>query len=136
MAIRVCNRILVVDDHEDAADMLREYLEAAGNTIRVAHDGAEALRIAEEFQPEVALVDIGLPAMDGYELARKLREQPHDPNLRLVALTGYARDAAREREESANFDAHLLKPVRVEKLTSVLRDLCATTGELRPSGPP
>ena len=104
--------------------MLEEYLEAFGSEIRVAHDGPSALRIAEEFRPELALVDIGLPEMDGYELARKLREQAHHPGLRVVALTGFARDPARERAESAEFDAHLLKPVRVEKLTEVLADLC------------
>lgn len=124
MAITECKRILVVDDHEDAADLLREYLEAFGSTIRVAHDGATALRIAEEFQPELALVDIGLPAMDGYQLAHALRERPHDPNLRVVAITGYSRNLEREREEAAVFDAYLVKPVRAEKLTAVLHDVC------------
>lgn len=124
MAIGECKRILVVDDHEDAAALLQEYLQAFGGEIRVAHDGPTALHIAAEFRPELALVDIGLPAMDGYELARKLREQPHDPHLRVVAITGYVRDVARERAESAVFDAHLLKPVRAERLTKVLSELC------------
>jgi CheY-like chemotaxis protein len=128
MAIGGCHRILVVDDHEDAAELLEEYLRGFGSEIRVAHDGASALRIAEEFRPELALVDIGMPAMDGYEVARRLRQQTHDPHLRVVAITGYSRDPERERAESAEFDAHLLKPVRAEKLTKVLEDLGGSSG--------
>jgi len=136
MAIGGCKRILVVDDQEDAAALLGEYLQAFGSEVRVAHDGPTALHIAEEFQPELALVDIGLPSMSGYELARKLREQPHDPSLRVVAITGYTRDVEREHAEAAAFDAHLLKPVRTETLTNVLNSLCDTACMGRPNGRP
>jgi CheY-like chemotaxis protein len=119
-----CSRILVVDDHQDAAVMLGDFLEAMGNTIRIAHDGPSALQIAQEFHPQLVLVDIGLPAMDGYEVARRLREQAHDQELHVVAITGYARDEAREQQTQAGFDAHLVKPVRAEKLERVLQELC------------
>ena len=119
-----CTRILIVDDHEDAALLMRDFLEMLGGTIRVAYDGPSALHVAKDFGPEVALVDIGLPDMDGYELARRLREQARDPSFRVIAITGYARDLQREQAESVAFDAHLMKPVRAERLARLLRDLC------------
>src|SRR5262249_26669015 len=82
-------RILVVDDNEDAAASLAEALEELGHTVEVAHDGPAALRKLEVFAPEVAFLDIGLPVMDGYELARRIREEPRRAAVRLVALTGY-----------------------------------------------
>jgi CheY-like chemotaxis protein len=121
---RTGHRILVVDDNEDAASLLAECLDAMGNTTRVAFDGPAALRIAEEFAPDVALLDIGLPVMDGYELARRLREQPGHESIRLVAVTGYGLDSDRRRSQQASFDAHLVKPVTVDRLERVIRDLC------------
>jgi CheY-like chemotaxis protein/two-component sensor histidine kinase len=112
-------RVLIVDDNIDAAELLAASLEALGHTTRVAHDGPSALRAAEEFDPEVALLDIGLPVMDGYELARRLRVD----GLRLVALTGYGQDTDRERSSQAGFDEHLVKPVEIAKLSDVIRQL-------------
>ena len=117
-------RIMVVDDNQDAADLLSMLLERLGNTTRVAHDAHAALRMADEFAPEVAVLDIGLPVMDGYELARRLREQPHDRQLRLIALTGYAQESDKRRAAEAGFDAHLVKPVGLDTLEAVLGDLC------------
>src|SRR5690606_31061 len=103
-------RILVVDDNEDAAKMLGSALSALGHEVRVAHDGPHALAVAREFQPEAAVLDIGLPVMDGYELARGLCALlPQRP--RLIALTGYGQDSDRERARGAGFDLHLVKPV-------------------------
>ncbi len=115
-------RVLVVDDNEDAAVMIGEALENRGYQIAVAHDGPSALRIAERFHPDIALLDIGLPVMDGYELARRLRAQggtlPH-----LVAVTGYGQPADRERSAHAGFERHLVKPVDLGVLSEVVAEL-------------
>ena len=113
-------RILIVDDNEDAADLLGESLREFGHVTRVAYDGPSAVQIALEFQPEIALLDIGLPVMDGYELARRLREG-HGGRLQLVAITGYGQPSDRERAFEAGFDAHLAKPVEFDKLAATLR---------------
>jgi PAS domain S-box-containing protein len=120
-------RILVVDDNEDAAELLSDLLEAMGNTIKVAHDGPAALRAAEDFGPDLAVLDIGLPVMDGYELAQRLRQQPGHPGLRLIAVTGYGQDSDRRRASEAGFDAHLVKPVSIERLQRVITELCAAS---------
>jgi PAS domain S-box-containing protein len=106
-------RVLIVDDNADAAEMLSEALEVVGCTTRVAHDGLDALRIAEEFRPEVALLDIGLPVMDGYELARRLHELPAARDAKLIAVTGYGQQKDRDRSAEAGFALHLVKPIRM-----------------------
>ena len=113
-------RVLVVDDNEDAADMLALALSRRGFDVRVAHEGGEALRIASEFPPEIAVLDIGLPRMDGYELAGRMREELHDAPLKLVALTGYGQPSDRERSAKAGFSAHLVKPVDLDQLERCL----------------
>jgi PAS domain S-box-containing protein len=117
------HRILVVDDNEDAAELLASALEIMGYTTRVAHDGPEALKAATEFDPDVALVDIGLPVMDGYELARRLHDDPGLRRVPLVAVTGYGQPSDRRRSEAAGFDAHLVKPVDIERVDSLIRQL-------------
>jgi signal transduction histidine kinase len=110
-------RILIVDDNEDAAESIGDLLRDLGNEIETAYDGPAALRIAKVFKPQVCLVDIGLPAMDGYELARRLREsQDLASGARLIAVTGYGQDADRERSRQAGFDSHLVKPVNLDVL--------------------
>jgi PAS domain S-box-containing protein len=111
-------RVLVVDDNVDDAEMLAEALHALGYRTAIAHDGPQALEVAAGFEPQIALLDIGLPVMDGYELAARLREQRGD--LTLVAITGYGQDADRERARDAGFDDHLTKPVDLDKLGRVL----------------
>jgi CheY-like chemotaxis protein len=121
-------RILVVDDNEDAADMLAGFLEEMGHTTRIARDGPEALKMVAEFAPDLALLDIGLPVMDGYELARRLREGAQ--RIGLVAVTGYGQKNDRQRSQAAGFDAHLVKPVSVERLASLIQEL--TEGQESP----
>jgi signal transduction histidine kinase len=114
-------RILIVDDNEDAAESIGDLLRDLGNEIETAYDGPAALRIAKTFKPEVCLVDIGLPAMDGYELARRLRESQDLPRgARLIAVTGYGQDADRERSRQAGFDSHLVKPVNLDVLSDAV----------------
>jgi PAS domain S-box-containing protein len=110
-------RILVVDDNEEAANLLVELLEVHGHDVRAAYDGPSALQLAERFKPEVAVLDLGLPVMDGYEVAQRL--QAAGP-LRLIALTGYGRSSDRERTRQAGFYAHLAKPVGIAALLPLL----------------
>jgi CheY-like chemotaxis protein/anti-sigma regulatory factor (Ser/Thr protein kinase) len=113
-------RILVVDDNDDAALSLKKALERLGYAVAIAHDGPAALRAAAVFEPEIALLDIGLPVMDGYELARRLRAlRP----LHLVALSGYGQEADRRRSAEAGFEVHLTKPVDLRYLETVVRSL-------------
>jgi CheY-like chemotaxis protein len=103
--------VLVVDDNEDAAALVAESLRAGGYVVRVAHDASEALQVCEGFVPAVALLDIGLPGIDGYELARRLRALPGLERVHLIALTGYGQSSDREQARAAGFDQHLVKPV-------------------------
>ncbi len=113
-------RILVVDDNADAGAMLSLLLRKLGHSARVVHDGLSALDAIESFTPDVAFLDLGLPSMDGYELARRLREKPALKGLRLVAVTGYGQESDRRRSADAGFDLHLVKPVGRERLREVI----------------
>jgi CheY-like chemotaxis protein len=113
-------RILVVDDNEDGAEMLVEALSQRGYDTRAANDAAVALRVAATFAPDIAFLDIGLPVMDGYELASHLRQLPGLENLRLVAVTGYGQESDRQRTRAAGFDHHLVKPVDIEAIEAAL----------------
>jgi signal transduction histidine kinase len=116
-------RVLIVDDNRDAADSLSEGLIACGHVTVVAYDGPAALTAASTFLPQLALLDIGLPAMDGYELARRLRaEGPAD--LKLVAITGYGLDSDRERTRAAGFHHHLVKPIDLDTVEALVGKLC------------
>jgi CheY-like chemotaxis protein len=114
-------RVLLVDDNADAADMVGAGLQAMGYVVRVTYDGPSALSAAMDFKPDVALVDIGLPGIDGYELAARLREMDVGRSMRLVALTGYGQERDFRRSREAGFDEHLVKPVDFEKLEGVLQ---------------
>ncbi|MGH7520239.1 MAG: ATP-binding protein [Gemmatimonadales bacterium] len=113
-------RILVVDDHHDAGDSLATLLRLLGHQVRTAYDGLAALDAAKAFRPEVVLLDIGMPGMDGYEVASKLRQDPTLEGLLIVALTGYGRDEDLRRSAAAGFDVHLVKPVDVGVLNTLL----------------
>lgn len=113
-------RLLVVEDNRDVAHMLSEVLQIYGYVTRVAYDGISALELAKSFRPDVALVDIGLPAMDGYQLARRLRQLPELRATRLFAVTGYGQLADRIRSAQAGFDRHLVKPVDLEELRRLI----------------
>jgi signal transduction histidine kinase/ActR/RegA family two-component response regulator len=114
-------RILIVDDNEDAADLLATSLDLLGYEVSVAHDGPSALRVTLTFKPHLALLDIGLPIMDGYELARCLRNDPTLAGIRLIAVTGYGLKEDRRQSHDAGFEAHLVKPVDLAKLNSIIR---------------
>jgi CheY-like chemotaxis protein len=114
---------MVVDDNHDAADMLKSALELMGFLVKVAHDGPSALELAESFQPQIGLVDIGLPVMDGYELAERFRNRAAGSgDMRLVAVTGYGQDADRQRSERAGFARHLVKPIDLVELQAAIAD--------------
>ena len=113
-------RILVDDDNRDAAASLSLLLELDGHAIVTAHDGASAYTAAETHRPEVTLLDIGLPVMDGYEVCRRIREQPWGSAMILVALTGWGQEQDRSRTRAAGFDAHLVKPVNYADLMDLL----------------
>jgi len=113
-------RILVVDDNQDAASMLETALRQLGFVVEAAHDGPSALRCAARVRPDVALLDLGLPIMDGYELAQRLRASPGGSELRLIAVTGYGQEADRERAYHAGFDSHFVKPIDLSELWRLL----------------
>jgi PAS domain S-box-containing protein len=125
-------RILLVDDNEDWTRGVEVLLTALGHEVRVAHDGPQAFRIVEQFKPALAFLDIGLPVMDGYELARRLREMPSFSGVPLVAVSGYGEVSSVQRSAEAGFKAHLVKPVAAEVLDKVARDV-VRTGQIAPS---
>jgi CheY-like chemotaxis protein/two-component sensor histidine kinase len=114
-------RILVVDDNRSNAQSLELLLRALGQEVYTAFDGPEALELARKHQPEVILLDIGLPLMDGYEVARRCREDVSLRVLTVVAMTGYGQDSDRQRSQEAGFDAHLVKPVDLDELRLLLK---------------
>jgi CheY-like chemotaxis protein len=116
-------RILVAEDNHDAAEMMRVMLEVKGHDVRIAHDGVEAVALAESFKPHIAFLDIGMPRMDGYEAARRIRERLQH-RVTLVALTGWGQDDDRRRSHEAGFDHHLTKPPEPEQLDQLISD-CA-----------
>lgn len=113
-------RILVADDHRDGADALAMMLRTMGNEVRIAYDGDEAVRTADDFRPDVALLDIGMPLLDGYETARRIRKTPWGKRMMLVAQTGWGQEEDRRRSSEAGFDHHLVKPVDPTALLKLL----------------
>ncbi|WP_437949485.1 ATP-binding protein [Sorangium sp. So ce296] len=124
-------RIAVVDDNHDAANLLAVALKRWGHDVVVAHDGLEALELLRAHRPDVAVLDIGLPGMDGYELARRLRREPALDRCTLIAVSGYGQDAHRKRAVDAGFDHHLLKPVEPSALMALLAGVTPTGGPAR-----
>ncbi len=114
------HRILVVDDNEDAATSLALLLKLMGHETRTANDGLEAIEVADEFQPDVALLDIGMPKLNGYETARRMRQKSWGREMLLVALTGWGQEADRRRSSDAGFNSHLVKPVNVAEIERLL----------------
>jgi CheY-like chemotaxis protein len=115
-------RILLVEDNEDARETLRAVLEIEGHRVRVVGEGVEGLEMALADPPDVALVDLGLPGIDGYELARRFRAARPDAATLLIALTGYGTADDQARAIAAGFDAHFAKPLDFERFTALLRD--------------
>lgn len=104
-------RILVVDDNVDSAESMAMMLELSGHDVATAHDGLAAVELAKAFRPHVALLDIGMPKLDGYEAARSIRQQSWGQKMKLVALTGWGQQEDKRRSREAGFDAHLVKPI-------------------------
>jgi CheY-like chemotaxis protein/anti-sigma regulatory factor (Ser/Thr protein kinase) len=117
------SRVLVVDDNENGAELLADSLRALGYTVDVAFDGPTALQKARTFGPEVALLDLGLPVMDGFELAERLRVDCGLHRVPFIAITGYAQEVDRQRTTNSGFRGHLAKPVDVHILDEMIRDI-------------
>jgi CheY-like chemotaxis protein len=120
-------RVLLVDDNVDATEPLSLLLQTKGHETRVATSGEDALRLAAEFRPQCVVLDLGLPGMDGYEVARRLRAHPESAGVVLVALTGWAGRDVRARAAEAGFDYHLVKPVNWEELERIVESVSRPT---------
>ena len=116
-------RLLVVDDNRDAAESMSMLLELWGHDVAYAYDGPSALQTAEQWHPQAVFLDIGLPGMDGYEVAEKLRELPNAKDTVLIAITGYGQEDDRLRSQRAGIDHHLVKPVAPDALRNLIDSL-------------
>ena len=117
------HRVLLVDDNADSSEPLSLLLQTKGHETRISTDGQEALTVADEFLPDCVVLDLGLPRMDGYEVARQLRARPYGEDMVLVALTGWAGRDVRARAADAGFDYHLVKPVNWEELERIVESV-------------
>jgi DNA-binding response OmpR family regulator len=115
-------RVLIVEDNRDTADMLSDIVHDWGHETRVAYDGVAGLQVADQFQPQVVLLDIGLPKLPGYDVARRLRERDWGQEALVVAVTGWGEDSDRRKSEAAGIDHHLVKPVNTDVLEGLLSD--------------
>ena len=113
-------RVLAVDDNLDSVASLQMMLRIMGHDVRVAHDGAEAVEVAAEFEPELILLDIGLPRLNGYEAARQIRKLPRGDQSVIVAVTGWGQEEDRRRSSEAGFDHHIVKPVEPSAIEAIL----------------
>jgi CheY-like chemotaxis protein len=113
-------RVLIVDDNRDSANSLATLLKLTGHDVYTANDGLEAVEVTAKLEPEIILMDIGMPRLNGYEAARRIRTQPRIERVTLVALSGWGQPEDRRRSKEAGFDAHLLKPVDLAALTELL----------------
>ena len=129
-------RILVVDDNPDSASSLAALLALSDNHVRTAGDGLEAVRLAEEFAPDVVLLDIGLPGIDGYEAARRIRALPRGRGILLVAVTGWGQSEDRRRSREAGFDHHMVKPLRAAALETLLANPSTASATASEAGEP
>jgi CheY-like chemotaxis protein len=114
-------RVLIADDNEDAADMLAMILDSKGHEVRVAHDGLEAVSSAEAFVPDVALLDIGMPELDGHQVAAQIRKIAGS-SVMLVAITGWSEPGVAHGQTYSGFDHHLVKPIDLERLSACLTE--------------
>jgi CheY-like chemotaxis protein len=123
-------RVMVVDDNYDAADSLGMLVECLGAEVHVVHDGPAALNALETFNPALVLLDIGMPGMDGYEVARRIRQQPRFQDLTLIALTGWGQDEDRRRSHAAGIDYHLIKPPDIDTLQALMASVAISEHKL------
>jgi PAS domain S-box-containing protein len=122
---RPARRILVVDDNVDAANSMATMLRLLGNDVRRVHDGLQAIALTAEFRPDVVLMDLGMPGLNGYDAILRLRELPDGKNLKIIAVTGWGQDSDRAKSRAAGFDGHLVKPAQLADLERLLGDLTA-----------
>ena len=113
-------RILIVDDSRDGGESLAMLLRVLGADVALAHSGRAALDCINSFRPDVVLLDIGMPGMDGYEVARRIRANPNNRHISLIALTGWGQDEDRQRSTAAGFNHHLVKPADIDQLRQIL----------------
>ncbi len=118
----------MVDDNEDSAELLAPLLAMSGHEVRTAYTGPIALEVAAAYRPDVVLLDIGLPGINGYEVARRLRQIPHLEGVKIIALTGYGQDSDRQLAKEAGFDEHLTKPVDLVEVEQLLTTLLSPSG--------
>jgi CheY-like chemotaxis protein len=116
-------RILVVDDSRDSAASMAMTLQLLGHEVRTAHNGIEAVELAEQFRPQVVLMDVGMPKLNGYEATRRIREQPWGREMAIIAVTGWGHEIDRARSKEAGCDGHLVKPVDLPDLERFLAGL-------------
>ena len=116
-------RILIVDDNRDSADSLAMLMEITNNEAYLAHDGEEAVKAIERHRPEVVLLDIGLPKLDGHEVCRRVRQEPWGKDIVIIALTGWGQEDDRRKSQEAGFNGHLVKPIDYDKLLELLASL-------------
>jgi DNA-binding response OmpR family regulator len=116
-------RVLVVDDNVDAADSLGAVLQMLGAEVRVVHDGETALASFDSYRPAIVFLDIGMPAMEGYEVARRMRRSKDAPDAKIIALTGWGQERDRQNSRAAGFDQHLVKPADLGSLQAVLNSV-------------
>ena len=121
-------RILVADDNSDAASSLGMLLEMMGHEVCIVHDGVEAVEKASTFGPDIILLDLGMPQLNGYEACSRIRAQPSNKGTLIVALTGWTQDDKIKRSQQAGFDFHLIKPVELPALEKLLREYPANRG--------
>jgi CheY-like chemotaxis protein len=121
-------RVLVVDDHPEVRESLAMLLELQGHEVATARDGLEAVEVAEQLRPDLVLLDLGMPRLDGYGACRRLREQAWGKDLKIVALTGWGQDGDRRQTKEAGFDHHLVKPVAPAALLEVVAKAWAHEG--------
>lgn len=115
-------RVLVVDDNKAAAQMVSRVIQALGHEVQIAEDGSQAIRFAEEFRPEIVLMDLGMPTMNGYEAAQRIRGEPWGQSMKLIALTGWGQEGDKQRTRAAGFDLHLVKPAEPAILRQILSE--------------
>jgi CheY-like chemotaxis protein len=118
-------RILVVDDNQDAMASLAILLKTSGHQVETASDGLTGVAAAERYRPDLMLLDIGLPGLDGYSVCRRIRAQSWGQAIHIVALTGWGQDEDRRRAQAAGFDGHLVKPVALATLQQLLKEILA-----------
>jgi CheY-like chemotaxis protein len=122
-ASAVGRRILVADDNRDLLELMQEMLEHHGHEIRIAYNGPDAVQICEEFKPDIVFLDIGLPGLNGYEVAKQIRKGASCTKMQIVAVTGFARDADRTRALESGFNEHVAKPIDFDRISKLLQKL-------------